>query len=110
MKRKRGCKRKLKPIVLQEKLAFNNEHFVPNILFASPKLKMPLICMEPGQEIPPHGGPSVGIFYVKEGKGIFSLDGQQLEMEEGMVFVAPEGSSRGMKCIERMVVLAVSAG
>lgn len=100
----------MKHINLQEKITFHKDHFIPNILYASPKVKMPLICMEPGQAIPPHGGNSAGIFYVKEGKGIFTLDDEKITMEKGMVIVAPEGSSRGMKCIERMVVLAVSAG
>ena len=100
----------MEPIKLQEKIKFNKEHFIPNILFASPKVKMPLICMEPGQEIPPHGGHSIGIFYVKEGKGVFTLDNQKIDMEKDMIIIAPEGSSRGMKCLERMVVLAISVG
>ncbi|MCE7880209.1 MAG: cupin domain-containing protein [Candidatus Jettenia sp. AMX1] len=73
----------MEPIHLEEKIKFNKEHFIPNILYASPKVKMPLICMEPGQEIPSHGGHSVGIFYVKEGKGIFTLDNQKIDMEKG---------------------------
>lgn len=100
----------MEPIKLNEKIKFNKEHFIPNILYAAPKVKMPLICMEPGQEIPPHGGQSIGIFYVKEGKGIFTLDDQKIDMEKEMIFIAPEGSLRGMKCIERMVVLAISVG
>jgi quercetin dioxygenase-like cupin family protein len=100
----------LEPIRLKEKMKFNKEQFVPNILYASPKVKMPLICLEPGQEIPSHGGHSIGIFYVKEGKGIFMLDNQKIDMEEDTIIIAPEGSSRGMKCVERMVVLAISVG
>ena len=100
----------MEPIYLKEKIQFNKEHFIPNILFASPKVKMPLICMEPGQEIPSHGGHSVGIFYVKEGKGVFTLDDKKIDMEKDMIIVAPEGSSRGMKCLERMVVIAISVG
>ncbi len=100
----------MEPIHLNEKIKFNKEHFIPNILFASPKVKMPLICMEQGQEIPPHGGHSIGIFYVKEGKGIFTLDDKKIPMEKDMVFIAPEGSARGMKCTEKMVVLAISVG
>lgn len=95
-------------IKVNEKIKFNKEHFIPNILYASPKVKMPLICMESGQEIPPHEGHSVGIFYVKEGKGVFTLDDRKIDMEKEMIIIAPEGSSRGMKCVERMVVLAIS--
>ena len=100
----------MEPIRLKEKIQFNKEHFIPNILFASPKVKMPLICLEPGQEIPPHGGHSIGIFYVKEGKGVFNLDDKKIDMEKDTIIIAQEGASRGMKCIERMVVLAVSVG
>ncbi len=64
--------------------------------------------MEPGQEIPPHSGHSIGIFYVKEGRGTFTLDDKKIDMKAGSIIVAPEGASRGMKCIERMVVLAIS--
>ncbi len=100
----------MEPIRLEEKIAFHKEHFIPNILFASPKVKMPLICMEPGQEIPPHGGHSIGIFYVKEGKGVFTLDDQKIDMNKDMIIIAPEGATRGMRCVERMVVLAISVG
>ncbi len=100
----------MEPIFLEEKITFNKDRFIPNILYASSKVKMPLICMEPGQEIPPHEGHSVGIFYVKEGKGVFTLDNKKIDMKKDMIFVAPEGSSRGMKCTERMVVLAISVG
>lgn len=100
----------MEPIRLKEKIQFNKEHFIPNILFASPKVKMPLICLEPGQEIPPHGGHSIGIFYVKEGKGVFTLDDKKIDMEKDTIIIAQEGASRGMKCIERMVVLAISVG
>ncbi|HHT9129915.1 MAG TPA: cupin domain-containing protein [Candidatus Brocadiaceae bacterium] len=100
----------MEPIYLEKKIKFNKEQFAPNILYVSPKIKMPLICMEPGQEIPPHSGHSVGIFYVKEGKGIFTLDNRKIDIGKGTIIVAPEGSSRGMKCVERMVVLAISAG
>jgi quercetin dioxygenase-like cupin family protein len=100
----------LEPIRLKEKIQFNKEHFIPNILFASPKVKMPLICLEPGQEIPPHGGHSIGIFYVKEGKGVFYLDDKKIDMEKDTIIIAQEGASRGMKCVERMVVLAISVG
>ena len=100
----------MEPIYLEEKIKFNKEHFIPNILYASPKVKMPLICMESGQEIPPHEGHSIGIFYVKEGKGVFTLDNKKIDMKKDMIIIAPEGSSRGMKCVERMIVLAISVG
>ncbi len=73
----------METINLKEKIKFNKEQFVPNILFASPKVKMPLICMEPGQEIPSHGGHQYW-YILCEGRqrGIFTLDDKKIDMEE----------------------------
>ena len=92
-------------IKLQEKVQFN-EQFRPQILCASPDAKIPMICLEPGQEIPAHPS-GTGVFYVLEGKGIMSLDGEEIELSKGKVVFAPEGSERGIRCIERLVAIAV---
>jgi quercetin dioxygenase-like cupin family protein len=65
-----------------------------------------MICLEPGQEIPAHPS-GTGVFYVLEGKGIMSLDGEEIELSKGKVVFAPEGSERGIKCIERLVAIAI---
>ncbi len=65
-------------IKLREKVQFN-EQFRPQILCASPDAKVPMICLEPGQEIPPHPS-GTGVFYVLEGKGMMSLDGNEISL------------------------------
>ncbi len=92
-------------IKLREKVQFS-EQFRPQILCASPDAKVPMICLEPGQEIPAHPS-GTGVFYVLEGKGIMSLDGEEIELSKGKVVFAPEGSERGIKCIERLVAIAI---
>lgn len=92
-------------IKLREKIQFN-EQFRPQILCASPEAKVPLICLEPGQEIPAHPS-GTGIFYVVEGKGIMYLDDEEISLSKGMVVIAPEGAKRGIKGIERLVAVAV---
>jgi quercetin dioxygenase-like cupin family protein len=92
-------------IKLREKVQFS-EQFRPQILCASPDAKVPMICLEPGQEIPAHPS-GTGVFYVLEGKGIMSLDGKEIELSKGKVVFAPEGSERGIKCIERLVAIAI---
>jgi len=79
-------------IKLREKVQFG-EQFRPQILCASPDAKVPMICLEPG--------------YVLEGKGIMSLDGEEIELSKGKVVFAPEGSERGIRCTERLVAIAV---
>ncbi len=90
---------------LQEKVLFGDQ-FRPQILCASPDAKVPMICLEPGQEIPAHPS-GTGVFYVLEGKGIMSLDGEEIVLSKGKVVFAPEGSERGIRCIERLVAVAV---
>ncbi len=92
-------------IKLQEKVQFN-EQFRPQILCASPDAKVPMICLEPGQEIPPHPS-GTGIFYVLEGKGIMYLDDKEINLSKGTVVVVPEGAKRGLKSVEKLVAVAV---
>ena len=92
-------------IKLREKIQFS-EQFRPQILCAAPDAKVPMICLEPGQEIPAHPS-GTGVFYVLEGKGIMSLDGEEIELSKGKVVFAPGGSERGIRSIERLVAIAV---
>jgi quercetin dioxygenase-like cupin family protein len=75
-------------------------------LCASPDAKIPMICLEPGQEIPAHPS-GTGIFYVLEGKGVMSLDGEEIRLLKGKAVVVPEGSERGIRAEERLVAVAV---
>ncbi len=92
-------------IKLQERVQFN-EQFRPQILCASPDAKVPMICLEPGQEIPAHPS-GMGVFYVLAGKGTMFLDGKEISLSKGKVVVVPEGSERGIRGIERLVAIAV---
>lgn len=87
---------------------FDPSRFVPQILHTSMRLKVPLICMTEGQEIPPHPG-STSIFYVVEGRGEITVDGVRREIREGDLVFVPDGSSRGLKALEPLVVLATQA-
>jgi len=88
---------------------FHKEGFVPQILYVSPKLKVPLICMEPGQNIPAHPS-GTGIFYVLEGTAIFTVGTEKKEVKAGSVVIAPHGIERGIEAKERLVVVAFHAG
>ncbi|MEE9591385.1 MAG: cupin domain-containing protein [Thermodesulfobacteriota bacterium] len=84
---------------------FSKEGFQPQILHASPGLKVPLICMEDGQLIPPHPG-GIGVFYVIEGKAIFTIGDERREVEAGSVVIAPSGVKRGVEAMGRLVMIA----
>jgi len=84
---------------------FSPEGFKPQILSVTPDLKIPFICMEDGQEIPPHPG-GTGIFYVIEGSALFTVDGKESPVEAGSIIVVPEGAKRGVEAKGRLVAIA----
>ncbi|MBI5599386.1 MAG: cupin domain-containing protein [Deltaproteobacteria bacterium] len=95
-------------IDLNEKAVFSRE-FVPRILRARPDYKVPLICMEPGQEIPAHPS-GTGIFYFISGKGVMTVGGTEIEVKAGNMVFVEKGESRGIKATERLTAFAVHMG
>jgi quercetin dioxygenase-like cupin family protein len=92
-------------IDLTEKASFA-EQFAPQILKVSPNYKIPLICMKPGQEIQPHSG-GTGVFYIVSGKGVMTVEGQEVEVQAGNMIVIDKGESRGVRATETMMAFAV---
>lgn len=93
-------------IGIKDLVKFNPDLFQPNILYISQKVKIPLICLDSGQEIPPHPS-ALGIFYVIEGEGVFTRGDENINIKAGMLVIAPEGVVRGIKSRGKLVVLAV---
>ena len=80
--------------------------FMPRILRVKPEYKVPLICMEPGQEIKPHQG-GLGIFYFMSGSGIMTVEGKEISVKAGTLVFAEKGESRGIRATERLTAIAV---
>lgn len=96
-------------IDINERTAFADE-FTPRILRAAPGYKVPLICMEPGQEIRPHQG-GAGVFYFVSGSGVMTVEGKELEVGPGKMVIVEKGESRGIRAIAgRLVAFAVHMG
>lgn len=93
-------------IGVREAVRFNPDFFQPNILYISPKVKIPLICLDNGQEIPPHPS-ALGIFYVIDGEGVFTRGEEKIDIKAGMLIIAPDGVVRGIKSKGKLIVLAV---
>lgn len=85
--------------------SFSKEGFRPNILYMGARFKIPLICMEDGQFIPPHPS-ATGIFYVLEGTAEFTIAGEVKEVGAGSMVFAPLGVERGIKAKGRLVAIA----
>ena len=92
-------------IDLTERANFT-EQFAPQILKKSPNYKIPLICMKAGQEIPPHSS-GTGIFYIVSGKGVMTVEGQEVEVQAGNMILVDKEESRGIRATETMMAFAV---
>jgi mannose-6-phosphate isomerase-like protein (cupin superfamily) len=81
-------------------------------LFQSERLLVGLNCFEPGQShaLHTHAGMDK-VYHVISGSGRFLLADRELDMEAGVMLVAPEGVPHGIRNsgTERLVVLAILA-
>ncbi len=92
-------------IKLKDRIDFSDP-FVPRILRVKPNYKVPLICMNPGQEIPPHPS-GTGVFYIVKGKAAMTIEGKVIEVEEGSMIFVEKDETRGIKAVETLVAFAV---
>ena len=91
---------------------FSPEKMGKATIFLSDRLLVGLNCFEPGQEHRLHTHEGMDkVYHVLTGRGRFVLEGRELDMEAGMMLVAPEGIGHGIRNTgdERMVVLAILA-
>ena len=96
----------------EEHSAFSPEKMGKTTLFRSDRLLVGLNCFEPGQEHRLHTHEGMDkVYHVLSGRGRFLLEGRELDMEAGVMLVAPEGVGHGIRNTgeERMVVLAILA-
>ena len=95
-------------IDLNELVGFSKE-FAPKILRARPDYKVPLICLEAGQAIPPHPS-GTGVFYFISGTGTMTVDGETSQVGPGSMVFVDKGQSRGIEAAERLTAFAVHMG
>jgi mannose-6-phosphate isomerase-like protein (cupin superfamily) len=81
-------------------------------LFKSERMLVGLNAFEPGQEHRLHAHQGMDkVYHVLEGRGVFLLEDREVEMEAGMMLVAPDGVPHGIRNTsgDRLLVLAVLA-
>jgi len=91
---------------------FNREKMGKATLFESERMLVGLNSFEPGQEHKLHAHAGMDkVYHVLEGSGVFLLEDREIPMEPGVMLVAPEGVSHGIRNSgdARLVVLAILA-
>jgi quercetin dioxygenase-like cupin family protein len=88
---------------------FRPEHFNPVLLAESERVKVLLVCLEPGQFIPVHR-PGVDLaLVVLEGRGQIVVGNREEAIRPGAIAFAPAGEMRGLKAETRLIALHVVA-
>ena len=87
--------------------AFKPERFNPVVLAETQRVRVILVCLEPGQFIPVHR-PGVDMaLVVLEGEGLLVAGEREETARPGVVAFVPAGESRGLKAQTRLVALHV---
>lgn len=89
---------------IDSRISFNDP-FRPQILKVNDKYKVPLICMKPGQSIPPHAS-GEGVFYFVRGKGKMTVDNEVREVSAGDMVFVQKGAVRGIEAVEELIAFA----
>ena len=96
----------------EEHAVFSPDKMGKSTLFHSERMLVGLNAFEPGQEHRLHAHEGMDkLYFVLEGRGLFLLEGEELEMKPGQMLVAPENVPHGVRNTgdERLVVMAVLA-
>ncbi len=90
---------------INERAVFK-EQFAPQVLRADAACKVPLICMNPGQEIPAHPS-AIGIFYIVKGSAVMTINGREHTVKAGNMIFVDKGETRGIRAVETLLAFAV---
>jgi quercetin dioxygenase-like cupin family protein len=96
----------IKKIKIDELVEFSPTQRITKTIYKGDSFNLALICLNKGQEIPVHAEPYDVFFLVMDGKGMFTIGDEQIEMEKGSMIFSPAGL-RGIKCEENLVIFGI---
>ena len=100
------------PIHPRDLAVYSPDKMGKSTIFRSEHVMVGLNAFEPGQEHTLHAHEGMDkIYLVIEGRGLFLLEGDDVPMQAGVLLVAPEGTSHGIRNTgtERLLVLVILA-
>jgi len=96
----------------ESKATFNPEKMGKSTIFQSKHILVGLNAFEPGQmhQLHTHEGMDK-VYHVLKGRGLFILEDREIEMEAGLMLVAPDGVPHGIRnnSKDQLIVLAILA-
>ena len=90
-------------------IEYPNEGILSKEVVKTEKMDVTLFCMAKWKEISDHTSTKGGFVYVLEGKGIFNLEGEDIEMKPGVFIFVKENAVHALKAEENTAfILALS--
>ena len=96
------------PVVgVRDSIEYNSGKISMKRLMDAGSFNLALICLDVGQEIPPHPEGYDAVFYVVEGVGVFTVGVDEYTLEAGSMVFSPKEKLRGIKSIGKLSVLGI---
>ena len=89
----------------RDKVIFSAAGPQPQVLHEDDTIKVVVVGLEPGGQIPVHPG-SFGVYHFLEGAGQMHTGNETFEVQAGGTVVVPAGASRGMMAHTRLAFIA----
>lgn len=93
----------------QAQAVFDSTGPRPQLLVDSEKLKVLVVGLEPGQQLPPHPE-ALAVYHFLTGEGTMTVNGVDYPVHAGSTVVAPQGASRGLRAGSRLIFVAAKCG
>jgi len=85
---------------IKEIIEYPSEGIISKSIVKEEKFNVSLFCMAKDTEISEHTSTKQGTVYVVEGKGIFNLEGKDIEMTPGIIIYMKENAIHSLKAEE----------
>lgn len=98
---------RMEHIDLQDIVEYNRTVRVKKDILVTDWFNVSLICLEEGQEIPPHPEPYAVLFHIIEGEGTITVGSKRHDAMPGHIIFVPSNSIRGIAPRTRMSLLGI---
>ena len=97
----------MRPAHLPQTSRFLPDKFRPALIYGSPRVRAFLLCLEPGQGLPPRPDSEELLCFVIQGRGALTIGRECFPVSPGDFAAAAPGERRGIQAQERLVALWV---
>ena len=94
-------------IDLQDIVEYSQTVRVKKDILVTDWFNVSLICLEDGQEIPPHPEPYAVLFHIIDGEGTITVGSKQYDARPGHIIFVPQDCIRGIAPRKRMSLLGI---